>query len=103
MPANPRSEKQKLSELPVEPFGRCYRYISEAPDALSQAQEFLDYQAIGMRCREALLAFVDAAQTVVPWTSVDEKPKRADLRAWADHFCSVTMVRRISQGAPASL
>ena len=88
----PRSEKQKLSELPVEPFGRCYRYISEASDALNQAQEVLDYQAIGMRCREALLAFVDAAQTLVPWTSVDEKPKRADLRAWADHICSVTMV-----------
>ena len=59
---------------------------------MSQAQEVLDYQAIGMRCREALLAFVDAAQTLVPWTSADQKPKRADLRAWADHICSVTMV-----------
>src|SRR6266851_6587427 len=87
----PRSEKQKLSELPVEPFAQCYRYISEASDALTQAQEVLDYQSIGMRCREALLAFVDGAQTVVPWTSADEKPKRADLRAWADHVCSVTM------------
>src|SRR5258708_10083856 len=89
----PRSEKRKLSEFFVEPFGRCYRYISEASDALTQAQEVLDYQSIGMRCREALLAFVDLAQTVVPWTSADEKPKRADLRAWADHVCSVTMAR----------
>jgi len=87
----PRSEKQKLSELPVEPFAQCYRYLSEASDALGQAQEVLDYQSIGMRCREALLAFADAAQTVVPWTSAEQKPKRADPRAWADHICNVTM------------
>ena len=28
-----------------------------------------DYQAIGVRCREALLAFATAAQIVIPWTS----------------------------------
>jgi hypothetical protein len=44
-----------------------------------------------MRCREALLAFADAAQTVLPWTSTEPKPKQADLRAWADHICPVTM------------
>lgn len=87
----PRSEKQELSELPLEPFAQCYRYLSEASEALGQAEEVLDYQSIGMRCREALLAFADAAQTVLPWTSTDPKPKQADLRAWADHICTVTM------------
>jgi hypothetical protein len=87
----PRSEKQKLSELPLEPFAQCYRYLSEASEALGQAEEVLDYQSIGMRCREALLAFVDTAQTVLPWTSAGPKPKQADLRAWADHICTVTM------------
>ena len=37
----PRSEKQKLSELPLEPFAQCYRYLSEASEALGQAQEVL--------------------------------------------------------------
>ena len=87
----PRSEKQKLSELPLEPFAQCYRYLSEASETLAQAEEVLDYQSIGMRCREALLAFADAAQTVLPWTSADPKPKQADLRSWADHICTVTM------------
>jgi hypothetical protein len=87
----PRSEKQKLCDLPIEPFMQCYRYMSEASEALSHAEEVLDYQSIGVRCREALLAFVDVAQTVMPWTSVEEKAKRADLRAWAEHVCSVTM------------
>jgi hypothetical protein len=87
----PRSQKQKLSDLLIEPFAECYRDLSEASDALDHAQEVSDYQSIGVRCREALLAFVDAAQTVMPWTSDQEKPKRADLKAWVDHICNVTM------------
>ena len=45
----PRSEKQKLSELPIEPLAERYRYMSEASDALAHAQEVADYQAIGVR------------------------------------------------------
>src|SRR5258707_6731506 len=63
----PRSEKQKLSDIPLEPFAECFRLISEASDALQAAQEVSDYQAIGVRCREAVLAFSNAAQIVVPW------------------------------------
>lgn len=87
----PRSERQKLSALPIEPFGEAYRYLSEAADALQHAQEVADYQAIGVRCREALLAFAAAAQTVLPWTGEGEAPKRADMKAWTDHICAVTM------------
>src|SRR6266404_5330550 len=68
----PRSERQKLSALPLEPFAESYRYLDEASDALKHAQEVADYQAIGVRCREALLAFAAAAQTVLPWTSTDD-------------------------------
>ncbi|GLS39547.1 hypothetical protein GCM10010869_51440 [Mesorhizobium tianshanense] len=87
----PRSEKKKLSDLPVEPMAECYRIMSGASDALAQAQEVADYQAIGVRCREALLAFVSAAQTVMPWRFEQEKPQRANLQAWADHICLVSM------------
>ncbi len=87
----PRSERQKLSELPVEPFAECYRCLQEASDALAQASEVADYQSIGVRCREALLAFVNAAQTVMPWTSAQDTPKKADLNAWADLICSVAL------------
>ena len=87
----PHSDRQKLSDLPVEPFAEAYRYLQEANDALAHASEVADYQSIGVRCREALLAFVKAAQTVVPWTTKDEPPKKADLRAWADHICNVAL------------
>jgi hypothetical protein len=88
----PRSEKSKLSELKVEPFAACFRHTAEALDALANAQEVTDYQAIGVRCREALLAFTSAAQLVVPWSGGDEtKPKQADFKNWVDHICSVSL------------
>lgn len=87
----PRSEQQKLSALPVEPFAECFRYLQEANEGLHQAHEVADYQAIGVRCREALLAFNRAAQTVIPWNLEQEPPKKADLKAWADHICSVAL------------
>jgi hypothetical protein len=87
----PRSEKQKLSALPIEPFAEAYRYLDEASAAVGQAQEVADHQAIGVRCREALLAFVGAAQIVVPWTSAEPAPKRGDFKTWADHVCNVAL------------
>jgi hypothetical protein len=87
----PRGDRQKLSEIPAEPFAACLRGIQEASEALAQAQEVADYQSIGVRCREALLAFVDVAQVAMPWTGTEEPPKKADLKAWADHVCSVAL------------
>src|SRR5580704_13558896 len=62
----PRSEKPKLSDIPLEPFAACFRMASEASDALASAQEVSAYQAIAVRCREAMVAFIGAAQVVVP-------------------------------------
>lgn len=87
----PRGEKTKLSDLPIEPFAKCVRLIAESSDALAQAEEVSDYQAIGVRCREAMLALVGAAQVVMPWTTDGEHPKKADLKAWADHMCNVAL------------
>jgi hypothetical protein len=88
----PRSERQHLSALPVELFAEAYRYLEEAHEALQHSSEVADYQAIGVRCREALLAFATAAQVVIPWTSKDDAPKKADLKGWADHICNTSLV-----------
>lgn len=87
----PRSEKPNLAHIPIEPFAECFRYLQEASDAVSHAEEVADNQAIGVRCREALLAFTAAAQTVVPWTRESEWPKKSDFKAWVDHICSVIL------------
>ena len=92
LPACSASEKRKLSELPIEPFAECYRCMTEAAEALNQAQEIPDFQAIGVRCREALLAFSNAAQVAMPWPSGETKPdKAANFKAWVDHICAVSM------------
>src|SRR5260370_35962660 len=57
----PRTEKPKLEDIPLEPFAACFRMLSEASDALRSAQEASDYQAIGVRCRDAMVRFVGAA------------------------------------------
>jgi len=87
----PRGDRQELSELPVEPFAASFRGLQEASEALSQASEVADYQSIGVRCREALLAFIAAAQAVIPWTSSEEPPKKADLKAWTEHICAIAL------------
>jgi hypothetical protein len=79
----PRGQKAKLSKLPIEPLAACFRHMSESSDALASAQEVTDFQTVGVRCREALLAFTSAAQIVMPWTGGDaSKPKQADFKAW---------------------
>jgi hypothetical protein len=88
----PRSERPKLSDLYIEPLAACFRQLSEAFDALRGAQEVTDFQAIGVRCREALLAFTSAAQIILPWIGDEaSKPKQADFKAWVDHICSVSL------------
>lgn len=88
----PRSDKPKLSDLGVEPLAACFRHCSEAFDALKVAQEVTDFEAIGVRCREVLLAFTTAAQIVIPWQGEDaKKPKQADFKAWVDHICAAAL------------
>ncbi len=40
----PRSERPKLSDVPVEPLAVCYRQMSDANESLAHAQEVGDYQ-----------------------------------------------------------
>ena len=86
----PRSEKQSISSLPAEPFGQCFRDLQEATEALSHAEEVADFQAVGVRCREALLAFVSVAQAILP-TAPDPAPKKADLKPWVTYFCEIAL------------
>ena len=50
----------------------------------------------GCAAREALLAFVAAAQDVAEWTT-EAAPKRADFRAWSELICNVALAGAGSQ------
>ena len=86
----PRTEQQRKSERNIRPFGGVFTKLRDAADALGQAQNVADYQAIGMRSREALLAFIGDAQDVADWTT-EAAPKRADFRAWSELISNVAL------------
>lgn len=67
----PRTQEQRRNEVGVRPFAEVFNQLRRIEEALGQAQNAGDYQSIGVRCREALLSFVGAAQDVAEWTEKD--------------------------------
>lgn len=53
---------------------------------MTQAQNLADYQAVGVRCREALLELISVAQDAAVWT--ETPPQRANFRAWMEIICN---------------
>jgi AIG2-like family len=82
----PRTEEQQRDDLRILPFGRVFEKMEEAGTALTQAQSLTDYQAVGVRCREALLELISIAQDLATWT--DKPPQRANFRAWVEIICN---------------
>ncbi|MCF4127539.1 hypothetical protein [Methylobacterium sp. SyP6R] len=86
----PRGERHNAPVRRLKPFAAVFEMMREVSDALTQTRNVGDYQAIGVRSREALLAFVAAAQDAAEWPA-DEKPKRADFRAWIEIICNTAL------------
>lgn len=65
-----------------------WRKWEQAGKAAEKADEAEDFQAVGMRCREALLAFIRAAakEEMVPET--EEVPKKGDFLHWSEHIAA---------------
>jgi hypothetical protein len=78
-----RSEMDIEDEEYVSTSWRCYR---QAVLAMNEAAEAEDYQAVGIKCRDALIALAKA-QADAGWLGeVDEPPKSADFKGWANIF-----------------
>jgi predicted Zn-ribbon and HTH transcriptional regulator len=62
----------------------AWRRWTQAAEALDRADEAEEFQAVGMRCRECLLAFVRAVaqDSMVP--NGIERPKNADFIKWSE-------------------
>ena len=76
----PRTVEQQENDVRILPFEPVLEKMEEVGDAMSQAHNLADYQAVGVRCRETLLALISAAQDAAVWT--DSPPQRANFRAW---------------------
>jgi hypothetical protein len=80
----PRSEEESPTALVLGPLVACWRTLDEAGEALRQAEEVEDFQAVGMRCREALITLGHVAQDLLQLPEGDVRPKSSDFRAWSE-------------------
>jgi hypothetical protein len=59
-----------------------WRRYEQAADALNEADEAEEFQAVGMRCREALLTFVREVADTAMVPDGEEPPKTGDFIHW---------------------
>lgn len=65
-------------------LAKPWRRWQDAADALDEADETEEFQAVGMRLREALLAFVKAVAPAVTISAGEQAPKMGDFVHWAE-------------------
>lgn len=61
----------------------AWRKLEQAADALDKAEEAEEFQAVGMRCREALVRFARDATESDKLSIADAQPKRGDFVGWS--------------------
>lgn len=76
--------KDRTSFANRDLFAAAWRKWEQAAVASDQADEPEEYQAVGLRCREALLAFVKEAASPELIPSGATAPKSGDFQAWAE-------------------
>lgn len=78
-------ERQDRTARPEQAarFAKAWRAWEQAGEALAEADEAEEFQAIGMRCRQSLLAFINEAVSLAP-PSVRALPKAGDFVGWSD-------------------
>ncbi len=76
--------ERSAPEEQANQFVRAWRKWEQAGEALNEADEAEEFQAIGMRCRESLITFAqEAAKRVVVDPTVPA-PKASDFVGWSD-------------------
>lgn len=77
----------------------AWRPWMQAADALDEADEAEEFQAVGMRCRESLVQGVRSLANEKMVKAGEESPKKADFIGWAevlaDKFAGGTSAERV--------
>ena len=68
----------------AELFASAWRRWEQAAEAIDSAKEAEDFQSVGMKCRECLLAFAREAQKNVTVPDKATAPKRSDFIHWME-------------------
>jgi hypothetical protein len=78
-----RSERVAPDEQ-AERFAKSWRKWEQAGEALNNTDEAEDFQAVGMRCRESLIAFAREASSLVEAEKNTLLPKASDFKGWSE-------------------
>ena len=81
---NPEAEDQVVSS---------WRRFQQALDAMNDAEESEDFQAVGVKCREALIALAKDHADADWLGEIQEPPKAADFKGWGN-----ILAERLSEG-----
>jgi hypothetical protein len=65
-------------------FAAAWRRWEQAAATIDNASEAEDFQAVGMKCRECMLAFVRSAPDYIELPEGVAQPKRGDFTQWAE-------------------
>ena len=86
----PRRARTEIGDLNVEPLLAAWRALEHAREAILNAQEVEDYQTLGVRCRECLLAIVHAMQTLVVAPAGSDL-KSSDFLGWSEVIADASL------------
>lgn len=86
-------ERTDIEEEELEHVSAPWRRYSQAVDAMNSAGEAEDYQAVGIKCRDALIALAKTHADAEWIGELEERPKAADFKGWANIFAD-----RLSDG-----
>lgn len=78
-----RSELEAPEEQ-ADFFPVAWRKWTKAAVTFNEADEAEEFQAVGMMCRESLIAFVKEAAKLIPIPEDSPKPKASDFLGWVD-------------------
>ncbi|GAB4596035.1 hypothetical protein MOKP4_31260 [Mycobacterium avium subsp. hominissuis] len=78
--------RSEIADQDEEHVSTSWRRYRQAVQAMNEAAEAEDYQAVGIKCRDALIAMAKG-QADAEWVvDIAERPKAADFKGWADVF-----------------
>lgn len=79
-----RSEHRAPWDEHLARYAEAWRKCGQAGDALRRAHEAEEFQAVGMQCRESMIAFMRAASEQVMLPPEVERPQAGNVKSWAE-------------------
>lgn len=81
-------QAMKAPDRPEPRLERTRRQWEQAAEAAAAAEEAEEFQAVGVRCREALVSFVQAIGTAALVPGGENPPKASDFIHWSEHIAN---------------